>query len=234
MQTTIKFLIILLFPLSLLAQEECCEEDPYKGIRGKVELAPAYVHIDILKSGRTTHAMDMAAIRADASYRIWSGLSIKPTFLYARGHKSDRALTGSVSLGFCFPVRQGFCVTPVAGYTWGDLRTEQDIKEVGLTDIHTKFRSRGPYLGLEASWTYCPTWRVVVNFQYAWSNTRTTLKGLGKDNSSSKGPNWSAMFEHDLTEQWSINVGVAYNNSLSKEKHGLRAGGCKLGIAYWF
>lgn len=140
-------------------------------------------------------------------------------------------------------------MTPVVGYAWGYFKTKFDKEYlVGVTpelqpilaklETRETFRSKGPFLGIEASLKFCPRWRIIGYFQYSWSNTKTNLdienfaKILAK--SSSKGPSYSAMIEHDLNDCWSINFGAAYNISLSKEKHGLRGYGCKLGIAYWF
>jgi len=50
----------------------------------------------------------------------------------------------------------------------------------------------------------------------------------------SSGSAFSAMIEQDLNKYWSVNLAGAYNNSMSKEKNGMRAYGVKLGIARWF
>jgi hypothetical protein len=42
------------------------------------------------------------------------------------------------------------------------------------------------------------------------------------------------MLETDINDCWSVNIGGAYNISLSHEKHGLRAYGGRLALAYWF
>jgi outer membrane scaffolding protein for murein synthesis (MipA/OmpV family) len=97
-----------------------------------------------------------------------------------------------------------------------------------------KFRSISPYLSIEGSYTFTKGWRVVGTIQYSYSRTHTIVKPLVDDKSHSEGFSYSAMIEHDLTQQWSVNLGGAYNLSLTKEKHGMRIWGFKLGIARWF
>lgn len=225
-------------------ENECCE-DAYNGVNGKIDLGPAYAHVDILYKGRTQHKMDLGGVKGDMYYRVWSGLVVKPSFLYAHGNKNDRILTGGVGVGFCMPFKQCFCFTPVVGINWGNLETKVEYAfalpnpETGLyekftVDLKQKFRSSSPYLGLEFSYTFIPTWRIVGNYQYSWSRTRTSIQGQETFKGNSKGSSYTAMIEHDITKQWSINLGGAYNCSLSKEKHGIRAYGFKLGLGYWF
>ena len=57
---------------------------------------------------------------------------------------------------------------------------------------------------------------------------------MGTTKSKPKGSNYGVMIEHDLNDRWSINLGGAYNTSLTKEKHGIRGYGGRLGCAYWF
>ncbi len=71
-------------------------------------------------------------------------------------------------------------------------------------------------------------------YQYVWSRTITRIKGFKDTKSSPKGSNYSVMIESDINEKWSVNLGAAYNTSLTKEKHGLRGYGVRWGFAYWF
>ncbi len=224
----------------------CDPIDDYKGISGKIDLAPAYVHIDLLKSGVTQHKMDLSGIKGDLYYRIWSGLVIKPAFLYAREDRHQHVLTGGIGIGFTLPCKECLYITPVVGCNWGDLRSRikvpftLDPNTNALTPIPSKikekFRSASPYIGLEASWTFYPSWRIVGSYQYSWSRTHTTFKHLPHNHfkENSKGSSYSGIIEYDLNSQWSINLGGAYNTSLSKEKHGLRGYGFKLGLGYWY
>lgn len=233
----------------------CTTESPICPPKGKVDVGAAFVHIDVLYKGHTQHKIDVAAIKADLNYRIWSGFIVKPTFLFGGGHNDNEVASGGVGLGFCVPVSNTLSITPLVGCSWGYLRTSFKIDHpataaFGVSPrIRERFRSQSPYIGFETSWTFRPAWRVVLSYQYAWSRTHTQLRLAGIDpsqlpigvkeedtnsRSHTKGTNISGMLEHDLNDNWSVNLGAAYNNSLSKEKHGLRAWGVKIGAAYWF
>jgi hypothetical protein len=244
------------------AEMECldiCADEPACPPRGKVDIGVAYVHVDVLFEGKTQHKIDVAAIKGDLHYRFWSGFILKPTFLFGGGHNDNQVATWGVGLGFCIPLCQTFNLTPTVGCNWGYLRTSfkidhPDAAAMGIAPrLRERFRSQSPYIGFEASWTFRPCWRAVISYQYAWSRTHTTLRLAGIDpahpalapftgvtekdtnsHSHTKGSNISGMIEHDINANWSVNIGAAYNNSLSKEKHGLRAWGVKLGVAYWF
>ncbi len=235
--------LCLLMSQPLYSQESCddscCEAKIEDEIpcRGKIDIGPAYVHIDLLDSGVTRHRMDLAAAKGDINYRFWKCLLIKTTFIYGHGHHKNRICNEGVGLGVYIPIRKGFTIAPSAGVIWGNLKTtyKVDLPNVPVPiPVEEKFYSSSPYLGLEVSYTFIPSWRIVLNYQYSWSHTRTTIKPLLKEKSHSQGSNYSALLECDLNQHWSVNVGAAYNVSLTKEKHGLRAYGCKAGVAYWF
>src|ERR1700733_763364 len=159
---------------------ECVEcEDAYKGIRGKLDFAPAFVHIDLLKSGHTIHKLDLPGVKADCYYRIWQGLVIKPEILYAHGHGSDEVISGGVGIGFCIPCKDCGCITPVVGCNWGNMKTHTTINpqpEFFLHHVSNKFRSISPYIGIEGSYTFIKGWRIVATYRYSWSRTHTSLK----------------------------------------------------------
>lgn len=204
------------------------------GCGGKADIGPAYIHIDVLESGRTVHRMDLAAVKADATIVLWKGLCLKPTLLYGSGH--GYILTTGMGLGFIFPIQKNFCITPSAGYNYTYLRTHITVHTpfFVLHNLKEKFRSNSPYIACDVSYTFCPGWRICGNVQYAWSSTHTTIRPLVSQSSHSNGASYSALLEYDLNCEWSVNVGGAYNSSLSKEKHGIRGAGVKLGLARWF
>ena len=272
--TTLLLLSCLTLAGFLTAHEECnaptCCEQEVCIPKGKADIGVAYVHVDVLFSGHTVHTMDVAAVKGDLNYRVWSGFVVKPTFLFGGGRNDNEVATGGFGVGFTIPVSELIslnryipfripCVnlnfTPLVGINWGYLRSTFKYPHpmtdaLGLAPrVRERFRSQSPYVGFELSYTFRPTWRVVVSYQYAWSRTHTQLRLAGVDpanlpiglqksdtnsRSRSKGSNIAGMIEHDLNENWSVNLGAAYNNSLSKEKHGLRGWGVKLGVAYWF
>lgn len=203
---------------------------------GKIDLAPAYVHIDVLESGKTIHRMNMAALKGDISYLPFAGygIVIKPTFLCATG--DGKLASGGVGLGHCTPITDCLTLTPHAGVLWTYIQTHIDIHTPFFTIPHVRetFRSTSGYLALEITYKIAQGWRISGMFQYVWSRTYTKIKDLvplQKDHAM--GPNYALMLEYDITDKWSVNIGGAYNISLSKEKHGLRGAGVKVGVAYW-
>jgi hypothetical protein len=200
--------------------------------KGRVELSPTYVHMDILESGVTIERMDLMAIKADATISHDCGLTLKPTFLY--GSNSGGLILAGVGLGQYIPINDTWKVMPMIGISYCKIWTSIDFHEFELTNLREKFYSLSPYIGGDVYYNFAPTWRACVSVQYAWSRTKTTIELLGTDKSHTQGPNYAAMIEKDLNDEWSVNLGVGYNIGLSKEKHGLRATGIKLGIARWF
>ena len=136
---------------------ESCEVNPSK-ILGRIDVGAAYAHVDILTSGHTIHKMDMGGIRADAYYRLWKGLVIKPSILYTHGKNKDYLFTGGFGLGFCFPYKKCFCLTPIAGITWGNLKTEMEVHLpfinpfTGLPDVLRAKLSEKFRLGIPLYW----------------------------------------------------------------------------------
>lgn len=224
---------------------------------GKVDAGPTYIHIDVLQSGKTVKRIDMGGVKADSSIVVWKGLCVKPTFLYGNGHGEIISAGGSV--GHYSPFWEKFSLTPAIGCVYTQLGTTIPVslpEEVlrllpPIPRGHAKerFYSVSPYLALDFTWTFTPGWRIVAVYQYSWSRTLTTI-GLNKafkpveslvgpvDNykewSHSQGSNYGLMLEGDINQCWSVSIGGAYNLGLSKEKHGLRAYGARIAIAYWF
>lgn len=217
-------------------------------ICGKVDIAPAYVHIDVLQNHKTIHRMDLAAFKGDATIVVWKGLCFKPTLLVG-GNNGSLVSTG-LGIGHCTPIWDWLMITPSVGVLYTNLHTTLDLpgqlpEELGgahylIENVKEKFWSISPYIGLDFTFNIRCDWRIYAQVQYSWSKTHTTLEKKGengfvnKDKSHSEGPSYGLLLEHDLNDSFSINLGGAYNISLTKEKHGLRGAGCKLGIAYWF
>lgn len=202
---------------------------------GKVDGGPVFLHIDVLESGKTVKKLNMAAIKLDSSVLVWKGLCIKPSFLYGcQGHA--QVCSGGCGIGHYTPLTEKCSITPSFGVSFTELRTTISLPvlpEVKMR-FREKFRSISPYMALDASYCFTPSWRIIGFFQYAWSRTHTTIKNLGSQKSHSDGPNYALAIEHDMNKYWSINLAAAYNISLTKEKHGLRGYGVRLGVAYWF
>lgn len=205
-------------------------------IKGKIDIGPAYVHLDILESGHTVDTKNLFAIRADANVLVYKGLCLKPTFLTSCN--CTELMSGGIGIGHYTPIGTDFSITPLIGCNFTYLRTTIDLSVPLLPvplRVTERFRSTSPYVGVDVTWNFYPLWRLGGTFQYAWSSTTTTFRSLDVTSKTScKGPSYAAVLEHDFNDCFSVNLGAAYNISLSKEKHGLRAAGIKWGFVYWF
>lgn len=199
---------------------------------GKIDVSPTYVHLDVLESGHTVKRLDMGGIRVDGSGLVWKGLCVKPTAMYVYGH--GELFTVGMGIGHYTPITDRFSLTPTIGCVYTELRTKINIRPFFLYNLKEHFQSVSPYLSLEATYKIVPGLRFSFIYQYAYSATHTVIKHLGTDNSHSWGPSYAVLLEKDLSDKWSVNIGGAYNIMLTKEKHGLRGYGGKIGVAYWF
>ncbi len=222
--------IITFFYTLLICTVAFCEE--CTTCTNRVDVGPAFASIDMLESGKTVRTRDIWGVRADGTFLIYKGFCIKPAILLADGDANLNIY--SIGIGFCFPVCKTLTLTPSYGYSHTDYQSRISFPEFGLNHLKEKFHSNGQYIALDGCWTFIPGCRVYLGAQWAWSVVRTTVKPLFKSRQHCKGPNYAGCLEYDLTPNWSINVAGAYNLSLSKEKHGLRGKGAKVGLVYWY
>lgn len=204
----------------------------YGEIHGKVDIGPTIMDIDILESGKTIETLHMKGVKGDATLLLYKGFCIKPSFIWGRGH--GQLAAGSIAVGYYIPITKNFKILPNVGMAWSYLHTRVDFEEFGLFDLKERFRSSSPFIGLEICYTFAEKWTLMGVYQYAWSRTHTKIDPIISDKSHSDGPNYSLGIDYSLNEHWSIIFGVGYNITLSKEKHGIRGKGAKLGIAYYF
>ncbi|MBA3956971.1 MAG: hypothetical protein H0X51_01055 [Parachlamydiaceae bacterium] len=214
---------------------------------GRLDIGPAFARVDILTSNKTTTRLNMLAVRGDATIMLLegSGLCLKPTAIYGKA-KHGEIVSAGLGLGYYVPVYECLGVTPYVGCTYTHLQAEVDVPlpiGIELHGVKETFRSLSPFIAVDITYRFNETWRIYGTIQYCFSRTHTDLKlkapELGLDQtekfkSDAKGPNYALVLEHDLNKCWSISLGAAYNISLSKEKHGLRAAGAKIGVVYWF
>lgn len=201
---------------------------------GKVDVGAVFVNLDILESGKTTETLHMYGAKADATVLIWNGVCIKPNLIWASGE--GELVSASIGLGHCTPIPwvDGLILTPSIGYTYSYVSFHTDFEQFGLEHLRERFHSDSCYLALDLCYTFCEKWSLLGSYQYSWSHTLTKIEDLGSDKSHCCGPNYSLGLEYSITKQWAVNLGAAYNTSLSKEKHGIRGKGIKLGVAYYF
>jgi hypothetical protein len=212
-----------LFMVSQLAYSECL---------GKIEFAPAYIHVDVIEDKDTVKDLNMAGIRTDLNVVFGNGWVIKPSGIY--GKENDGELwTASIGLGRCIPLQDRWVLTPSIGfsYTRMEASIELDLGDLGEVSFREKFEGYAPYIGLEVVYKISACVRFCINGQYAWSHTKTKVNDSESDG---QGPSIGAMLEYDWDKCWSVNIGGAYNESFSREKNGLRAYGAKIGIVRWF
>ncbi len=230
------FFVVLSILISLSSFSEAYTFNP----KGKVDVGPAYIHVDILESNKTIKRMDLIGVKADATVILLEemGWCVKPGLLYGKGGSGHGEIfSGGIAFGHCFPLKSWGSLTPNVGIIYSYVKTRISIPffaAMGIEHFTEKFRSVSPYVGIDATYTFCKGFRICGMYQYAWSRTHTTIEGLLKSNSHAQGPNYALQLEYDITDQWSVQLGGAYNISLSKEKHGIRGAGAKLGLAYWF
>lgn len=245
MKTKFTFVITLL--ICLFSGKSSIE-----AICGRADVGAVYAHIDILQSEHTVHRMDVGGVKADATIVLFEGLgfALKPNVILTGSDNGNLFIEG-IGFAHVTPLWNCLYLTPSVGVQFTQLKTHFDNEELGLEHIHEHFHSISPYLALEISYTFCERWRICGMYQYSWSRTHTTIKWpkeflqspiammfpdtfQKRSSSNTQGPSYSAMIEYDITKKWSVNLGAAYNKSLSREKHGLRGYGIKLGTAYWF
>lgn len=199
--------------------------------KGRIDIGPALVNVDMLESGKTVRSLDLFALKGDATLMVYEGLCIKPSFLFADGKANLNS--ASIGLGYCIPLTDCITVTPSYGVTGTLFKSRLDIPQYGMYHVREKFRSQGQYVCLDATWTFLPGWRIYGVAQYAWSHVHTKV-GPFKTKNNTEGPSYALALERDINDEFSITLGAGYNASLSKEKHGLRGKGIKLGLAYWY
>ena len=201
-------------------------------LKGRVDLAPVLLDVDLLKSGKTEKTLHMKGVKGDLTLQLYKGVFIKPTAIYAEG--KGKIVTGSVALGHYTPLHSKFVIFPEIGMAWSYLRTTIDIEPFGLFGLKERFRSSSPFVGVEAYYYMTEKLSLMALYQYAWSRTHTKIQPIVSEHSHTCGPNYALMLDYKFAPHWSATLGAGYNITLSKEKHGLRGKGVKAGLAYAF
>jgi hypothetical protein len=202
-------------------------------IKGKIDLGAALIDVDILESGKTVDKSHIYALKGDATiYGCLGGCFLRPSFILGGGE--GRLESFSLGAGHFLPIGKNLLLMPSVGITLGYFCTKIDRKELNLFGLKEKFHSTSPYVALEFNYQLTSRWTIMGMVQYVWSRTHTVIKPLVSDKSHSEGPNYALGFDYRLNSKWSITGGIGYNISLTHEKHGLRAKGAKLGMAYSF
>jgi hypothetical protein len=199
---------------------------------GKIDVGASLISVDVLESGKTEETLHMNAIKADAILLVTKGLAIKPGMIWGRGDGS--LFVGSLGVGHFWPIHDRIMLLPTIGVAYSQLHTHIDLEDIGLFHLKEKFHSTSVFVALEFSFRITEKWSLIGMAQYAWSRTHTTIDPIVSSKGNSNGPNYNLGIEYSFNKNWAINAGVGYNISLSREKHGLRAKGAKIGAVYYF
>lgn len=220
-----QLLFIIAFFYNSVIYSACC---------GKIDIGPALIDVDILKSGVTEETLHMGGFKADATVLVWNGVCIKPSVIYGEGY--GELASAGIGIGHCTPIPwvDGLILTPSVGIAYSYVTTHVDIEELGLSHLRERFRSSSPYLCLDLCYTFLTDWTLLASYQYAWSETHTKISHIVSEKSHCCGPSYCLGLEYAFNKHWAVNIGGAYNISLSKEKHGIRGKGIKMGLAYYF
>ena len=226
---------LALFLFSLCCTAPFFQTDAF--LSGKVDIGATYLDIDYLNSGNTIKRDHLAGVKADATVQIIGGFLAKASGIWGKSDDGKLA-SAAFALGHYFPVAPGLAVIPSLGVNFSYLTTLIDLElsdaPIVLEDLRERFRSVSPYLGLDVCYTFFKKWTFLFGYQYAWSYTHTKISNLVSDSSHCFGSNYTVGIEYSICKNLAVNFGVGYNVSLTKEKHGIRGKGCKLGIACYF
>lgn len=212
-------------------------------VRGRVEAAPLYLHIGVVQSGQTTQRIDMYGGRLDATILPFEGYGVclKPFGFGGWGNGSDIYSYG-LGLGHYTPISDRITLIPVVGVSRTHMETQLDVPALALYNLSQRFRSYSFYVGGEAVYKLTPCFYVTGIYQYGWANTKTLIDTPSPfeafvprvSRGESQGSNFAFVFDYYFKECISASLGIGYNNSLSKERHGIKGYGIKLGAAYTF
>lgn len=202
--------------------------------RGKIDIGPVLMKVELLKFGKPEQTYHMNGVRGALDYFVYKPVFVRLTGISTLGKHRSHFQTYTAGVGACIPYCQ-FYFTPSVGVSYSHFKARNgQLTDFQLFNLKQEFTGLGPYVGFEVLWKITETWRVGGGFQYSWSNTRSSLEDVfSHAKGNSQGPTWTFLLEKDINQQWSINFGAAYNRSLDREKHGLRAQGIKVGLTYW-
>lgn len=206
----------------------------------KADIGPLYVNVKVLQNNHTIESLDMGGGRFDATILPFecSGFCLKPFVFAAAGNHSSSLVSGGCAVGYYVPLNDTWSVLPYVGYSGFGLRTfvnlPSPVPGVALKHEKERFRSTSPYVGLEACFKITPNLNLTGIYQYAWARTHTTIGDVVNEKGHSQGSSVAAVLEYFFADRWSVTAAAAYNESLSREKHGLRALGGKLGLGYTY
>jgi len=204
-------------------------------VKGRVEAAPIYMHLDVVQSGKTNHKVDMVGVRTDGTIVPFErvGFCLKPYYFAGWNKNSSHLYQYGIGFGHYTPVNETITIIPIVGVSASRLQTFFDSAFLG-PHLKERFRSRSLYLAGELIYKFNECFYVTGVYQYAWARTETDIDVIGTSKGNSQGSNYAVVIDYYVKNNVSIATAFGYTNSLSKEKHGLKGYGIKCGIAYLF
>ncbi len=202
-------------------------------LHGKIDAGPAYVHLDNILNGKVVNKEDLWGGQLSTVTLLWKGLGVKTSTLYASGNASTLSMN-SAALGFYIPVTEWLGVMPFGGFGISRYATHLDVgTPFGVVpNVKWTTNSHTPQTGLDLYLMPTDWLRISGTVAYGWSNTSSHMRDIESRKQSSQGFNYAAVVEYLLNDHWSLNAAGAWYESLSKEKHGLRAMGASLRLGY--
>lgn len=212
-------------------------------VRGRAEIAPLYMHIDVIQDGQTNQRIDMYGTRTDATILPFEGkgICLKPFYFGGWGNGSNLQSYG-LGLGHYTPLNDRLTLIPLVGVGRSHLHTHLDVPQLSLYNLKERFRSYSFNIGTEVVYKLNKCLYFTLVYQYAWARTKTFIGTPAQfqafvppvTRGESAGSNFAVLLDYYIKECLAISAGYGQNNSLSKERHGLKGMGVKLGIAYLF
>ena len=211
------------------------------GLKGKVDIGPAYVHLETIVDNRTFSKTDLGAIKFDGNVYNDQGWGSKLSVLQSvwdMDSTGEDATTIQLAVGRYIPVTSCLTLFPEVGIGWSSITT--DLELATMIPLKRVSKSPGYFIGFEGCYSITKCFRFCGQFLWGWTKIKSEFKTKESNqlvntvHSTGSGPVLSALLEYDLNNRWSVNIGGAYNLSWDDDNNGLRAWGGKAGIAYWF
>lgn len=215
----------------------CCLSSPLSAICGKVDGGPAMMRLTNIYLGTKTNKYWLYGVSLAGTIIVKDGWTLKPRLIYGGGD-GDLWNVG-LGVGYFLPVHKRINITPVVGASYGHLKIDVDLPLMPA-GIEQTMDSVSPFVGVDVGVTILECLTAGFGIQYAWSRSQTTsshdlLGGKFFDaRSESRGFNFFGQLDYWFNSCWSANLAFASNDSHSKEKHGIKVMGWRLGVGYFF
>lgn len=210
-------------------------------IRGRADVSFLGMTISHLANNKTVNKSNIFGTRVDATIVPFEGYGIafKPMAAYATGEGD--LVQGGIQIAHYTPINDCITLVPGIGYTYSDFRSKIKIpiSPVDSLNIDQKVDSNVIFCACDVYYTINEQWMLTGVFQYGWARSHSkihsdVLEIYDVEKGSSDGPSIAGMVDYYITKSWSINGAVGYSKTLSKERHGLKAFGYKVGLGYLF